>query len=103
LTFYFEAKLSEYLSFYESIYYLCNTICQTMFLFCIVLDLFKTNLLLVKKLRKIFYLFFFIFSTFLTPPEVTYQLIISICMIIIYELVIINFIFKNEITRTVIM
>ena len=37
-----------------------------------------------------------IFSTFLTPPEVIYQLIISIFIIIMYELTIICVIFKNE-------
>ena len=81
LAFYFEAKLNEYLIFYKSIYYLCNLIYQTPVLFFIFLDLFKSNLLIVKKLRKIFYFFFFLFSTFLTPPEVIYQLIISICII----------------------
>jgi len=61
------------------------------------LDLVKTNLFFVKKLRKIFYLLSFVFSTFLTPPEVTYQLIISLCMIVIYELTTVYLIFKTEI------
>ena len=94
--FYFEIKLNEYLKFYKSIYYLCTLLYQIIVLFFIFLDLFKTNLFIVKKLRKVFYLFFFIFSTFLTPPEVIYQLIISIFIIIMYELTIICVIFKNE-------
>lgn len=99
LAFYFEAKLNEYLIFYKSIYYLCNLIYQTAVLFFIFLDLFKSNLLIVKKLRKIFYFFFFLFSTFLTPPEVIYQLIISICIIIIYELITIHMVLKTELAN----
>lgn len=96
LTFYFEVKLNEYLIFYKSIYYLCNLVYQIIVLFFVLLDLFKTNLLIVKKLRKIFYFCFFIFSTLLTPPEVIYQLIISICIILTYELITIYMIFKAE-------
>lgn len=96
LAFYFEAKLSEYLFFYKSIYYVSHLICQIIFIFCILLDLFKTNLLIIKKLRKLIYLIFFLFSTFVTPPEVTYQLIIGIYMIAIYELVTIYLILKTE-------
>jgi len=99
ITFYFEVKLNEYLIFYKSMYYLCNLIFQTVLLFFIFLDLYKTNLLMVKKLRKVFYFLFFIFSTFLTPPEVIYQLIISVFIIIIYELIIIYTVLKTELVN----
>jgi len=99
LTFYFEAKLNEYLIFYKSIYYSCNLVFQTVILFFIVLDLFKTNLFVVKKFRKIFYFIFFVFSTFLTPPEVVYQLAISICIIIVYELITVYTIIKTELVN----
>lgn len=96
LTFHFEVKLNEYLIFYKSIYYLCNLIFQATVLFFIFLDLFRTNVSIIKKLRKIFYFLFFIFSTFVTPPEVLYQLAMSICIILIYELVIFYMIFKTK-------
>ena len=96
LTFYFEVKLNEYLIFYKSIYYLCNLVYQTIVLFFVLLDLFNANLLVVKKLRKIFYFCFFVFSTLLTPPEVSYQLMISICIILIYELITVCMILKAE-------
>ena len=99
LTFYFEAILNEYLIFYKSIYYSCNLVFQTVILFFIVLDLFKTNLFVVKKFRKIFYFIFFVFSTFLTPPEVVYQLAISICIIIVYELITVYTIIKTELVN----
>lgn len=96
LTFYFEAKLSEYLIFYKSIYYLCSLIYQISILFFLFLELSKTNLLIIKKFRKIFYFLFFILATFLTPPEITYQLITSICILVIYELIIIFMVLKTE-------
>jgi len=99
LAVYFEVKLSEYLIFYKSLYYLCNLIYQIMIFFFIILDLFKTNLLIVKKLRKIFYFVFFLLSTLLTPPEIIYQILVSICIIIIYELLTIHMIFKTELTH----
>jgi len=96
ITFYFEVKLSEYLIFYESMYYLCNITCQIVLLFFILLDLFKTSLLVIKKLRKLFYFIFFLFSTLLTPPDIISQIIAGICTILIYELVTVHLIIKNE-------
>ena len=75
---------------------MCNFIYQMGVFFFIFLDLFKKNLLIIKKFKKKFYFLFLIISTFFTPPEVTYQLIISICTIIIYELITIYMIFKIE-------
>ncbi len=96
LTFYFEVKLNEYLNFYTSVYYLCNSIFQIGILFFLFLDLFGTNLYVIKKLRKVFYFSFFIFATFLSPPEVFYQLAISVCIILMYELTVLSMIFKTE-------
>ena len=95
-TFYFEVKLNEYLNFYTSVYYLCNSIFQIGVLFFLFLDLFRTNLYMIKKLRKVSYFSFFIFATFLSPPEVFYQSAISICIILIYELIVFYMIFKTE-------
>lgn len=99
LTFYFEIKLNEYLMFYKSIHYICTLIYQVAVFFFIFLDLFKTNLLIIKKLKKVFYFSFFIFSTFITPPEVLYQLLTSFCVIIIYELSVFYIIFKIELSN----
>ena len=99
LTFYFEAKLNEYLIFYKSVYYLCSAIFQIIIVFFIFLDLFKTNLLVLNKFRKIFYFIFFCVATFITPPDVIYQLLTSICIIIIYEIITVYIIFKDELLK----
>ena len=99
LTFHFEVKLNEYLVFYKSTYYICNLVFQTVILFFVFLDLFKTSLFIVKKLRKILYFSFLLFSTFLTPPEIIYQLVISVCIIVIYELVIFYTVLRIELVN----
>lgn len=96
LTFYFEAKLSEYWIFYNTTYHLCSITYQTVALFIIFLDLFKTNLLIVKKSKKVLYFIFFLIATSVTPPEVVYQLIISVFIIIIYELIVIRNVTRIE-------
>lgn len=96
LTFHFEVKLSEYLIFCKSIYYLCYLIFQAVVLLFVFLDLFGADISIIKKLRKFFIFLFFILSTFITPPEILYQLVMSICIIFIYESVTFYMIFKTE-------
>lgn len=99
LTFYFETKLSEYVHFYTSTYFICCSIYQLTVLFFIFLNMFKTNLFIVKNVRKMFYFLFFFFSTLITPPEVVYQLIVSICIIIIYEFIVFYTILKTKLNN----
>ena len=80
-------------------YYLCNLLYQIIIILFIFLDLFKINLLVIQRLRKTLYFLFIILSTFVTPPEVVYQIMISICIVIVYELTIIQIIFKTELTE----
>lgn len=90
LTFYFEAKLNEYWAFYLSIYNISFFSYQLTIFFLISLNLFNINFLVIKKLRKSLYFFFFFAATIVTPPDVIYQLITGICMILIYEIVILR-------------
>jgi len=98
LTFYFEAKLNEYWIFYITIYHLGCFAYQQIVFFWILLSVFKTNFLLIKRLRKILYFIFFVIATVVTPPDVTHQLITSVCIIIIYELILISVLLKIEYT-----
>lgn len=96
LTFYFEAKISEYWTFYLAIYYLCYIFYQLIVFFWVFLNLFKTNFLIIKKLRKNLHFVFFVLATFVTPPDVAHQIITSICMIILHELLLIYILLKIE-------
>lgn len=88
LTLHFEAKIIEYLNFYYLFYYICLFYCQLIIFVIIFLNYINFNLILIKKYRKIFYFFICLFSTLLTPPDVISQIIFSIGLILIYELLI---------------
>jgi len=92
---YFEAKINEYLKFYINLYFMCNLSCQMFMTIILFLIYIKSDLKLIKKCRKIFYLSFVIFATIITPPDVTTQLILSNTMICIYEVLIFSVLFKN--------
>jgi sec-independent protein translocase protein TatC len=83
---FFEAKLSEYLQYFISLYYICLTSCQFFTILAIVLTTLNNKL--QKALRKLFYLIFIIFSTVITPPDILSQVVISSILILIYELLI---------------
>nr|QXV92931.1 SecY-independent transporter protein [Nitzschia anatoliensis] len=86
LSFFFEAKLNEYLEYLIKLYYLCLVSCQ--FLVVIIVSLINLNdkLRRTKIFRKLFYLIFIVFSTIITPPDVFSQVFISSLLILVYEL-----------------
>nr|YP_009329928.1 Sec-independent protein translocase component tatC [Didymosphenia geminata]API83119.1 Sec-independent protein translocase component tatC [Didymosphenia geminata] len=82
INFYFEAKITEYLKFYTSLYFIFWLYSQILaFFFFFLYNSKKKN---IKKLRKIFYFFFFLLST-LATPDVINQLLSSIFFILTYE------------------
>ena len=99
LTLHFEAKLGEYLNFYITFYYICVLYFQIFVILILVFDYFKKELELIKRFRKFLYYFFVIFSTFVTPPDVLSQLILSISLIFSYEILIYYVIIKNYLKR----
>jgi len=100
IAFHFEIKLSEYLTFCKSMYQFSNLLFQVTILFIVLMDLLKTNVFIIKKFRKTVYFLFFLFSTFLTPPEITHQLMTSICVIVIFELTTFFTVLKIELVNS---
>jgi sec-independent protein translocase protein TatC len=96
LTLYFEAKISEYLNFYITFYYICVLYFQIFVLLILMFDYFKNSLEIIKRFRKFLYYFFVIFSTFITPPDVSSQLILSISIIFSYEILVYYSILKKR-------
>jgi sec-independent protein translocase protein TatC len=88
IPFFFEAKVSEYLIYYINLYSLCLLNCQFSLFMLIYINRFSTNVIEIKKLRKIFYFLFFVISTLVTPPDVISQLCFSFILIFIYEIII---------------
>ncbi len=97
ITLYFEAKMNEYLNFYLEFYYICGFYCQITMFIVFFFYWMKNNFQVLKKIRKIFYYFFVIVSTLLTPPDVVSQIILSVFLIISYELIIFSFMFKDSV------
>lgn len=95
LNLHFEAKLNEYLNFYIMFYYICTFYCQSFVVLVFFFDYINTNLKLIKRFRKVFYYLFVFFSTLITPPDVLSQILFSVCLICIYEILIFILIFKK--------
>lgn len=99
LTLHFEAKLSEYLSFYITFYYVCILYFQTFLLLILFFDYFKNELGIIQRFRKFFYYCFVVFSTLVTPPDVFSQIILSFSIIFSYEILVFYIIFKKSLIR----
>lgn len=91
---YFEAKLNEYLTFYVALYYLCVFYCQIFTGLFLFLNYINANIKIIRKFRKLYYYFFVLFATIVSPPDVLSQFFISITLIFLYELLVFAFMFK---------
>lgn len=85
---FFEAKLSEYLQYFVSLYYVCLVNCQFLAILVITLTNLSEKLKKTKTFRKLFYLIFVVFSTIITPPDIFSQISISIVLVLLYEFLI---------------
>jgi sec-independent protein translocase protein TatC len=86
VSFFFEAKIVEYFNYFTNLYYICLLSSQFLIIIAVLLNSIsnKKN----KMFRKLFYLIFIIFSTLITPPDVISQIIVTINLIVIYEMII---------------
>jgi sec-independent protein translocase protein TatC len=86
VSFFFEAKIIEYFNYFISLYYICLLSCQFLIIITLLLNSISNNK--NKMFRKLFYLIFVIFSTLITPPDVISQIIVTINLIVMYEMII---------------
>ena len=87
-SFFFEARILEYLDYFTNFYYICVANCQLLALSILFLNNISEKVGTIKTFRKLFYLIFILFSTVTTPPDVFSQIIMSFNLIIAYELLI---------------
>lgn len=93
--FYFEARISEYLDFYNNAYFLCLIYCQLLTcLFFFVADA-QENYIYVKKYRKLYYYVFLLFSTLVTPPDLISQIVTTFLLIVLYETIVVLSMFRS--------
>jgi sec-independent protein translocase protein TatC len=92
---YFEARLSEYFSFYLNVYFLCLIYCQLLSLMFFFLADIQRNYLYVRKYRKLYYYIFLLFSTCVTPPDLVSQLFTTTFVVIFYEVMLLLKLFSS--------
>jgi len=95
-SFYFEARISEYLKFYNNTYFVCLIYCQFLTVFFVFLTDINKNYLYVKKYRKFYYYLFLIISTLITPPDMISQVLTTISLTLVYEIILLFLFFTSK-------
>lgn len=94
LSFFFEAKFNEYLTFYLLFYKICLLFYLMIVCILLIFEIYNKKQLI--KTRKFFHFFLFLTATLLTPPDIISQLCFSIILIAIFEILLyISFFNKN--------
>ena len=83
--FFFESKINEYLYFFLITYKSCILNFQFFLIVLVFLFHIKINLKAIRMLRKVFYLFFIIAATLLTPPDIFSQLFVFSLLMLFFE------------------
>lgn len=97
VTIHLENRLADYLNFFLESFLLLNGFFHILLLGFGILQQFSLKILVVS--RKIIYFIFLLIATLFTPPDVTSQLIVTLLLIISYEIflfyVFLNFYYKR--------
>jgi sec-independent protein translocase protein TatC len=86
----FEAKIVEYFNFYTSFYFMCELYFQSVIFIFFIFHYYNINFKIIRKFRKIFYFYFLILATFLTPDVIS-QIFLVALLIFAYEIFIFIF------------
>lgn len=92
----FEAKLSDFSTFYMGFCFICAMYFQFFLIPILVLRYVKANFYLYSSFRKALCYFCVIFSTLVTPPDVASQIILSVCSVFCCEFLVYCSILKNR-------
>lgn len=95
VSFYFEAKIYDYLMFYKNIYFSCFLGFQSCVVIILSSNYVSSDLGLLKILRKSFYLTLLVLSTVVTPPEVFSQLLLFAALVASFETLVLLNLFKK--------
>lgn len=87
ISLFFEAKLSDFLTYFIKLHQVCFFSCQFLVGLIFLLNSHIKTHTQIKVFRKFFYLIFLFFSTIITPPDIFSQILITFSLIIIYEII----------------
>ena len=95
ISFYFEAKIYDYLNFYKDVYLSCFFSFQCCVILILLSSYVSNNIELLKILRKFFYLLLLVFSTLVTPPDIFSQMFLFLNLTTGFEILVLANIFKK--------
>jgi sec-independent protein translocase protein TatC len=93
---FFEAKIIEYFAFYTTTYFGVVLIGQLFGVVLFMLNVVKNKHKFVRVTRKVFYVFFLLLATTITPPDVLSLLVTVLCFVLLYECFILVIFFKSK-------
>ena len=96
---YLESHITNYIQFYCINFFLVYCLSQFILLLFFYLINKKKQIKFIKNSRKLFYTFFVLQSTIITPPDILSQIFVSIVLIFIYELIVITVILMKDLIK----
>lgn len=101
LTLHFEAKLMDYIMFFFNLYFSCILYFQFFLFPLFFFSYFGKELNVYKSFRKFLFYACIIFSTIVTPPDVTSQIALSLTLIVGCEILVYGSLIKKCINKKV--
>jgi len=86
LNLFFEPKIEEYFSFILSIYSQSYMGFQLLLIFAIFFEYAKTDLTIIKNLKKFIYIFILLVATLITPPDILSQILFFTFFVVSLEI-----------------
>jgi sec-independent protein translocase protein TatC len=99
LTLHFEAKLMDYVIFFCTMYFSCVFYFQFFLLPILFFTYLGKKLRVYKSFRKFLYYACILFSTLVTPPDVTSQVVLSLTLIVGCEVLVYCSLLKSSIKK----
>lgn len=96
VSFYFEARIYDYLVFYKEVYLSCFLSFQCCVFLILLSNFVSNNLKVLKNVRKFIYLILLIFCTAITPPDIFSQLCLFSLLSSGFEVLVFINIFKGS-------
>ena len=96
---FFEAKITEYFNFYKKTYFISIIFSQIFGVIFFVIEFVNDKLKFVLKTRKLFYGFFLITATLLTPSDVFSQLSFVFWLFCFFEIILVFIFLKLYISK----
>ena len=89
-----ETRIADYLSFFLESFLVLNLAFHIFLIFVFLLHRVRLNFIIEQ--RKLFYLFFFIFATIVTPPDIISQILVGTSFLLTFEIFLFSLFISKE-------